>query len=184
MNSLTFARSDLRYFKLDRVAGSVFQLYLSVTILSLLKMSRKTVANGIIRNHSGKSHHWSSFSTEGTIWIRYHSIPKNTLHRHNLPCDPELMYRKLQESDMFEEELNKDIRTVEIYNTLEYAYLNGFPTFVKDASKYFTKEEKIRYAKNAALISQIINLIDRNEPADLVFASYKKLAIKELTNLS
>src|SRR5258708_7340761 len=152
MNSSPFTRSDLSYFKLDRITEGTFQLYLSVTILTLLKISDKTIRNGIALNRVGKSRHWTSLAAYGKLWIRFDSIPANTLLRHNLQSDSQVMYEKLKSSEQFNEEFYADAQFLEIYNSLEHAYLNWFPSYMTHTKKYFLRENvQIRYAKNAAL---------------------------------
>ncbi len=185
MNSSPYTRSDLSYFKLDQITDDTFQLYVSVAVLSFLSLNEKTIRNGICLNRSGRSNHWISLAASGKLWVRFDSIPANTLHKRNLPADSQGMYEKLKASERFQEDYFKDAQFLEVFNSLEHAYLNWFPSYINEAKKYFLREQvQIRYAKNAALINQVIKLVDQGHSSEVIFSCYRKLAVKEIENLN
>lgn len=179
-------RPSFSFFKLNQIVDGIFQLYISVSVLEYLQIPTKTIRNGISLSRIGKSKNWISFSFSEKLWVRFDSIPSNTIRRHNLPHDSQTMYEKLKSWGHAEEQFYKDVEFVEIYNSLENAYLNAFPSHLNDAKKYYTNDnDRIRYSKNAALIMEVIRLAkNKSLPPEGIFSCYRKLAVKEIENLN
>jgi hypothetical protein len=147
------------FFVLNSVVNHSIELYTSKDLCrNILEIPTKTIDNGINENRSAKRRkNWISFCDGFNVWIRYDSIPLKTKNKRNLPPDSKSMYDRLRVTLNAKEEYFKNQEQLALQSSLEAAYNDSFPVFIKYYSSQFRLLEKqILYSKTHAVFEKVI----------------------------
>jgi transposase InsO family protein len=182
MNSIT--QQNFQYFKyVDGIAKSI-DLWISAYIcLSVFSVPEKTLRNGTQLFRKGKIKHWVNYADHETVWIKYNSIPKNTILRQKLPTDSQKALEFLRSLNYTQEETFKSHQYKILESDLQYYYDEKFPRYIKYyLPRFDSNDKRILYAKTHALFERIIyHWKIGASPSEAIFIAFKNIVFNELT---
>lgn len=180
----TFNRPNFKYFKFDDGISDNTDLWISTHIcMTIFKIPEKTIQNGTQLYRKGKVKHWANYADHSTIWVRYSSIPLNSIRRYKMPSDAKGAADLLKSLDYAYEETFKSHQYKMLESDLQHYYDEKFPRYVKYyAPRFDANDKRILYAKTHSLFERIIYHWKIGTPAEAVFIAFKNIVFNEITH--
>ncbi|MBI1769537.1 MAG: transposase family protein [Bacteroidetes bacterium] len=173
----------LKFFVAKESALSDLDLFVHTDLMIReLHIVKKTLQNGLRNNRIGQTTFYSHLEYPDGVYVRYSSVPKNSLLRQHLPLTSGAAYELLKDKKECEEILFKtESQRISLENMKKF-YLERWPVFVSHYIEDFMKKsERQRYAQCHALFSYIIELERKGETLKNLFESFKKISYDELS---
>lgn len=149
------------------------ELWVSINFLLEKKISKKTIDSGILTNKKGRSSRWNSIQLLGERepFIKYSTLPLNTMNRYNLPKDAEISRKDIQVYDLRENYIKRSDITVfsEYRVAVNYYWKRYLPYYVELP---IIDEHKQRLCKTHALFHSVMELSNHGYCFTQLFKCY------------
>ncbi|HTJ48890.1 MAG TPA: transposase family protein [Cyclobacteriaceae bacterium] len=171
-----------KYFVTKRPLSGVIVLFVSVGLLiGRLRMSEKTLRNGISKFTRGSSRFYQSFKDGDSIMIDYDTIPANCKSKLKLPTSAEDTYAMLQGENYLQEQVTRDAEFKNLKNSLEELYRHRWPQFLKFYKEKITdRNEGILFGQSHALLYGVIEARKERWPSKVVFEAVRQIMVAEI----
>lgn len=146
------------------------EVYVRISFLVNYGLSEKSINNQLSRHRSGKTTHYDHFKDpydKRVIWIKYSTIPVNSLKKYKLPIEERLKLTLDEE---------KNSRTTElIRHTMYHAYEKGYVSFTRNFNGVFNEKDVIEtYAKTNSLFACMQSLKSQGFQVNSMFEIYSE----------
>lgn len=149
------------------------ELWVSINYLIEKKIPKKTIDSGILTSKKGESLRWNAIYLLGQQepFIKYSTIPLNTMNRYLLPSESELPRKDIPIFDLRENRIKKSDITVftEFRVAANNYWKRYFPLYV---DLPIDDNYKQKLSKTHAVIYSIIELFENNYSLKQLFDCY------------
>lgn len=152
------------------------ELWVSINFLLEKGVPKKTIDSGILTYKKGRGSRWNSIQLLGERepFIKYSTLPLNTMNRYNLPKDTDISRKDIQVYDLVENSLKKsDILVNAEYRVAVNNYWKRYLPFYIDLP--VNDVYKQRLAKTHAIFHSTTELSEHGYCLTQLFRCYKNV---------